>query len=42
VADLFERASPVAWLSVAFVAIVAMGLFATIGSSKRYPDDISA
>ena len=42
VADLFERASPVAWLSVVFVAIVAAGLFATIGSSKRYPDDIPA
>ena len=42
VADLVERGSPVAWLSVILVVIVAAGLAFTIASSKRYSDDVSA
>jgi len=42
VADLVERGSPVAWLSVILVVIIATGLAFTIASSKRYPDDVSA
>ncbi len=38
VADLFKHRNPVAWMCVALVATVAIGLAVTIASSKRYAD----
>jgi SNF family Na+-dependent transporter len=38
---LFVDGDPVAWLSVALVAVMAVGLTATIGGSRRYRDDSS-
>jgi SNF family Na+-dependent transporter len=38
VADLITHHNPVAWMCVALVATVAVGLAATIASSKRYAD----
>lgn len=40
--DLFVAVQPVAWLSVALVVVVAVGLAATIGGSRRYADDESS
>ncbi len=41
VADLFEHRNPVAWMSIALVVTVAVGLAVMIASSKRYPDDLA-
>lgn len=37
---LFVDGDPVAWLSVTLVAVVAIGLAAAIGGSRRYGDDV--
>jgi len=37
---LFVDGDPVAWMSVGLVAVVALGLAATIGGSRRYRDDV--
>lgn len=42
VAALVTHRDPVAWMCIALVATVAVGLAATIAGSKRYRDDISS
>jgi SNF family Na+-dependent transporter len=39
VADLVKHRNPVAWMCIALVATVAVGLAVTIASSKRYADN---
>jgi SNF family Na+-dependent transporter len=41
VADLVRHRNPVAWMCIALVATVAVGLAVTIASSKRYADTSS-